>query len=664
MIMKKILAFLACALVIVQPLLAKTYKHEIQLQLADDSGAPIPNTQFWVKLDVVIKGDQITVNFPNISFQVSGQCDPSDPECTPPSPGYIVTAAGFLPPEWRPNSLIPVTVLASAGDGLAGFNPTSFSVPPPPPPPGFIVLITNAGEVIIQQAASPGFSNVISIGAHTVLPCSLTYIRSTSEEICFNFPISHGEIDVTQFPGDSFYLLAGGSIRDSHINDAFDDTFAWAWTDNHNINYANGTLNLFVAIGKIDSEGQLKVGKPVQLTNLPPYTIAWDTSIAINRLDKNNIVVSYGLIPCTAAGVPIHPWLNCRAVSFDGGKTWGGVFDGTNTLPYNGPISYQTPPLGFGDYPGVKADQYGNFWIGSTDFNNADQPYLLISSNQGVDWNLAYTLPPATLYDYPHLVFGNNGLGQYGIWYYTDSYDPMDNLLPSLTFIPITGLGTYGTGSTTFLPTLANAIAEPTIAASNDGRFWGIGGINETSFTYNYPLVTLFKSPGALNENYAGPWLTGSFNGLAELVNSSFAPTVFQFDSAPYTIILPFTVQGLIYDNKRQALYGLFTPSIPSLSQNMQLYFAISRNNGQTWSEPYKVSTTAFANRGFSSMALDPKSGNIYLGWYDGRNDPKLKKLKYFGGVIPSKMLDKLVKKSQVSNPIYSIPNQGTSTPP
>src|SRR5262245_17144233 len=102
-----------------QSLLAKTVQYEMQLQLADKNGAPIASTAFGVTLTVVQTGNKITVNFPTINFQV-GECAPADPLCMgSANPGYLITAANVLPPDWRPNTLIPVSVLAGAGDGLA-----------------------------------------------------------------------------------------------------------------------------------------------------------------------------------------------------------------------------------------------------------------------------------------------------------------------------------------------------------------------------------------------------------------------------------------------------------------------------------------------------------------------------------------------------------------
>ena len=129
-------------------------------------------------------------------------------------------------------------------------------------------------------------------------------------------------------------------------------------------------------------------------------------------------------------------------------------------------------------------------------------------------------------------------------------------------------------------------------------------------------------------------------------------------DSQPgYLGYLVESVQSILYDDKRQALYALFSAQFPDTSQNARIYFLISRNNGQTWSDPIDISTTDFANRGFQSMALDSKTGNLIFGWYDGRNDPTYKAVEYFAAVISACELDKLVNAIPLSNPLYSLPS-------
>ena len=52
-------------------------------------------------------------------------------------------------------------------------------------------------------------------------------------------------------------------------------------------------------------------------------------------------------------------------------------------------------------------------------------------------------------------------------------------------------------------------------------------------------------------------------------------------------------------------------------------------------------------------MALDAVTGDLTFFWYDGRNDPTEQSVEYYGAVIPSKQLDRMVKSIPISNPTY-----------
>ena len=175
--------------------------------------------------------------------------------------------------------------------------PYSFANPPatlPVPPAGYILSITNAGAIVIQCAGT--FGNIIPPGPQILMPTTITYKAAKAKKLCKNIKLSTGPTDTTQFTGSN----ADAGFRDSHVNDAYDGVVAWAWTDNSTVpDKTNGTMNVMVVVGKIGKDGTLKVGDPVQLTDLPPGVMAWDTAVAINRKDPNNIVVSYGIIDYT-----------------------------------------------------------------------------------------------------------------------------------------------------------------------------------------------------------------------------------------------------------------------------------------------------------------------------------------------------------------------------
>ena len=430
-------------------------------------------------------------------------------------------------------------------------------------------------------------------------------------------------------------------------------------------------MNLAYAIGKV-KDGKLKMRKAQFLvSNTTGYLFVWDTSVAINRTNPKNIVISYLLInndPNVQPGQAIA--YVYAAVSFDGGKTW----------PINAPTNVQ--PTGFvspgigggaGDNTGVKADKYGNFWYVATNFfdNVGDEinvPFIMVSSDMGQSWTLVYTFPydysnPTTLYDYPAFQFGGDGNGNYGVWIVADYFPnflTQSDGYPSIAFVPITGLGQYNVAGVqqANLPAQLNANFTACLTASDDGRVWTYGsaaGLSPASYPFPGGYTNnrvVFKSPGPIDQNYAGPWGVVRYNSLEDSIYYPVwqaAPIFGFFQSA----------QTNFYDNKRQALYVILNANYPELSQNSRIYLLISRNNGSSWSNPIDLNTDDQYNRGFPSMALDTKTGNLVFGWYDCRDYKGGLSFNYYGAVIESKVLDQLVEQIPVSNPTYTIPASG-----
>lgn len=646
----------------------KQFEHKIQLQLSDSLGFPVPGTEFWVTLLIVKNGNKVTIQLPVINFQTGPSANnPAEP---PPlvQGGYVYTSDGFLPKDVRPNDLVNRSLLVPSNNGMS--LPFSFTQTPsslPVPPVGYILQITNAGALVIQCAGT--FGNIIPPGPQILMPTDITYIAKPKIRLSKNYIVDSGFNNITQFTGRAL----DDANRDAHPNDVFDGVTAWSWTSNANLpDKTNNTVNTFVSIGKIKN-GKLKIKQPVQLTNLPVNLMAWDAGVAISRTNKKNIIVSYsvinhtpGLNPPYGTGVP------CRAVSFDGGKTWPAVYDGVTSQPLNGPINIIPTgvPSSSGDCRGVGSDKFGNIWYSTTNFfdnfgNLLNQPFFGASFDGGVSYSLIYTvpantIPPNTYTDYPQFCFGGDGQGGYGMYFLATPINEITgDESTSVGFIPINGFGlsNIDTANISYVPLQSisnNCMIEADIVASADGRVWLQGYVNSYgAASYICPQVLSFKSPGQpLNSNWAGSWQYLIMNNYSyNYDNPSLQdsqPYDGYGDGAPPT--------SIIYDDKRQALYAISQGNFPDNSQNMRIYFIISRDNGQTWSQAIDINSSDFANRGFQSMALDPVTGDLIFGWYDGRNDPTYQGLQYFAAIIPAKKLDKLVNKIPLSNPLYTIP--------
>ena len=594
-------------------------------------------------------------------------------------PVTLYTVDGFLPKVIRPNDIENRSWLVSSNNGMS--QAFSFTVTPAPPyaniPTGYILQVTNFGGLVIQTAGT--FGNSAPVGPQVVLPTTVSYIVRPKIKLGNNTKITSAPSNITQFTG----TFATSAYRDFHANDTFDGIVAWAWNDNSNqVDKSNNIMNLMVTTGKIDKHGKLKTRKPVQLTNVPVGFIVFDSGVAINRTNKNNIVVTYtvfnqyGLFE-TGVYVTI-----CRAVSFDGGKTWPAPYDGTNSLPLNGatnvqPTGYLAPGVKAGSGDGIRgqSDKYGNIWCYATNFfddnfNYINQPFFMVSSDQGVTYTLVYTAPYPDItngfsYSFPQFCFGGDGLGNYGLWFRVDyeTTETGDGYF-DVGFFPITGLGKYDASVATFaqLKAFTNNLYIGSITASMDGRVWIFG--YTTGFGPSYmagPMSSItsmrmtFKSPGVIDSNYAGPWDFNIANYTDMILESN---QDLSFSGFGYFN----SVQTNIYDDARQALYQTSIGHAPDLGQNMRLYFAISRDNGQTWSQPIDISNSDIGNRGFQSMALDVAKGDLYFGWYDGRENPEAGDINYYGAVITAKTLDKLVNAIPLSNPLYTLPP--ATTPP
>ena len=360
----------------------REFDHPIQLQLFDGFGIPVENTQICIILKIIKTGNAVLIQLPAINFQ-TGPTSSEDPYAPAPPLGTLRTSAGFLPKNLRPSDPVYRSYLGASNNGMS--QAFSFTTPPaelPVPIAGYIVSVTLFGELIIQGAGTN--SNAIFAGPQILLPMNIEYLIEPTKVLCSNFEISKGASNITQFTNAK---AANDGYRDSHVNDAFDNVFAWAWSDNSNIpDKTDNTLNIWVRIGKM-KDGKLKLKKPIQLSNLPAGIMVWDTAVAINRTDKNNIVVSYGILNNNVSPTASFTF---QAVSFDGGKTW----------PINGQTNIQPTgtPAGFGDNRGVASDKFGNIWYCTTNRNDAagdniNQPTFWISSDKGKTFSVAYTTP-------------------------------------------------------------------------------------------------------------------------------------------------------------------------------------------------------------------------------------------------------------------------------
>ena len=159
----------------------------------------------------------------------------------------------------RPNDLIYRSIVAASNNGAS--LPFSFlqMTTLPVPPVGYILSVTNAGAIVVQCAGT--FGNIIPPGPQILMPARYYLYHKAKSTLCKNYIVDPGFTNITEFTDPD---AANDGIRDSHVNDAFDGVVAWAWTSNaNNSDKTNNTVNVFVAVGKINSDGTFTIGTPI-----------------------------------------------------------------------------------------------------------------------------------------------------------------------------------------------------------------------------------------------------------------------------------------------------------------------------------------------------------------------------------------------------------------
>lgn len=119
--------------------------------------------------------------------------------------------------------------------------------------------------------------------------------------------------------------------------------------------------------------------------------------------------------------------------------------------------------------------------------------------------------------------------------------------------------------------------------------------------------------------------LVGGVNfGATSIITSSNAGG---FDFIPATpdrstYADPYLAYDLSNGPHRGRLYCAYADEIVNEDDNFEIFIRYSDNNGQTWSPRIRVNDdTGVNSQFFQSIAVDPVTGAVFMGWYDARND-------------------------------------------
>jgi hypothetical protein len=337
-----------------------------------------------------------------------------------------------------------------------------------------------------------------------------------------------------------------------------------------------------VACTAIPAFGQLMVGPNKNVSRLAGTQA--EGQIGINPVNPNNIFAMYNNL-----GAGNGMWCS---VSNDGGNTWAARAIGTGSDGLSASI---------GD-PSVSYDNFGNLFIGHLTSGTVFAQVGL-STNGGATFTTLMTTagstdqPTVTAYGGSAWVCFNQGGGV------------------QVSHATVSGLGAVGAWSALTLAPSSNA--------GIDGSFGDIcigpGGRMAVSYQnassgQGPDTIYMNFDPDGVGPSPMGPRLTitstnvGGFDNITPQPNRTIDAEV-----------------GTAYDRSggqfNGRLHCIYTDETPNESNNTDIMYRFSDNNGTTWSAPVKLNDDVGTKAQFlPRIAVDNATGHIGVSWYDCRN--------------------------------------------
>jgi probable HAF family extracellular repeat protein len=306
------------------------------------------------------------------------------------------------------------------------------------------------------------------------------------------------------------------------------------------------------------------------------------------------------------------------AVSTDAGATWNGkvIADGTDGLP----VAFSDTRVAF--------DQFGNLFLSYIDASKT-QVDVLVSKDGGQTFTPVASLdaaPDTGLLDQPSLVTGPGSNGAPGsVWLCVANGAGTISVMGA----PVSGLGQVG-----------SFIAPELVPNSLGGNFGDIavgpsGQVVVTWQTDDNPAQ--MQGPSHIFTSLNAGGLGGAGFGT---------PTVAARTNVGSFLIVPAQARrkidaeaNLAWDRSsgpdKGRLYLAYTQSqavAPTAGFALtDILVRHSDDSGLTWSKPVRVDDAPGAStKFFPTIALDQRTGNVGVAWYDTRNDPRFKRVQVF----------------------------------
>lgn len=605
------------------------------------------NLPFSATIDIQKVGNVVSITIPAMTFSFPSYHANATPLSVinasgatvldydyPVIGGTLYLKSGAIPKAYRPPSAIGATAVVTASGGL-DYN--------------MLAVVTEEGNIRFTYnphgALTPGYSNLIGAGPYSINSVTVSYsLPSTVLSPSVNFIISEGFAQTFRWQSTQLLL---NQYLDGYFSDIRDGKIVSYWLDTTTAaSFAYGSLAL-ARTGTVSYDGDTAVvtQDPITTAVSPGSTLSCTQgSVSINPTNSSNIVLNTVIVQ--ESGSP-QLW---AAVSNNGGTSWA-----SSTRIDQGSI----PPNKNGDNNGI-FDRFGNYWItnigGSSTTKNL---VILVSSDGGQTFSVAAQIDPTaapfngsvnSLFDFNQMAFGGDGNGGWALYFVNDFYNPTGFFYPCIGYIPVTGLGAYGSYTIVGMTSLSY-VELGNLTVSDTGEiFINYASLTSSDSKSTYTNYYFFNKSGGINGlvdgSLSGPYYLAMTNiGIGYQSTPGIGTTYTGSNAKGIRGQIPNTpVRGLAYDNTKGALYALVYNKDPIFSQHTQLYLVASINNGVTWSRPYQIKNNPLGNCFLANISIDPVRGDVFVTWYDSSADqPANQFVQFYGAILTSAQLDVLL---------------------
>lgn len=581
----------------------------------------IPGSRFSVKVEVRVQDKFVTLAVPSIDFDLSFN-------------GEAVQGFAFTVPGTNLHKdLWPAQLMGERF--VVGGQETGIS---------YALTIGTDGALTIS---APDGSPIPANDGQRVNATTISYLLPNHvPPVPKNVQLSKGLTNIIGSVDRDEYL-------DYYANDIQQDQTtglirtAWCWASNSEDTVGGGGplprnfLAMVVKTATVDPKtGEATYGPTVQATFPGPNVFHAEAKIAINPTNVNNLVLMV-----TSLDYQTGITTNLVVYSFDCGLTWrtanvpwtdaDGVFD-----PWVIFDKFGNCFVSYGTYPGPG----GSFQIANS--IDGGQTFSIITSIPSIDFaNGGFT-------DFSKISIGPDGTGnpnKLALWFnYDDASFSALGVFPTIGFVPVTGLGAYGSpvffNDFTEIPSgdqqigLSELIVNPVTGAV----YWFSTSVNDFTGANNTNSdamrISLWVNPsGTVGYNPASflPRRDIQINNMGispgGLITTRLAPW------APLRGVGEKGVAVAGYDASKGRLWFCGIDMRPALSNQNVVVLAYSDDEGKTWSNQWLVNEDQCVFVGMPTIAVEKNTGIMAVGWYDPRQDPKKQQsVGYFGTVIPA----------------------------